>query len=163
MAQVPDKEDRMADTTLINQIEVTLVTGNRVAAGSNGDVFLQLGPREFNLRLPPNPTGPTERDKGVRNEYTLGQGANIVNKERNDPRKDLPLKTYDLEAVPAALRFKGQSDDDAWNLEEAVVRAQSQDGEQVWTRMAGNANNLWLGNKFGNVCYLIQTQFIHAG
>jgi hypothetical protein len=153
----------MADTTTqINQIEVVLRTGDRPDAGSSGDVFLQLGAREFNLRL--DPPNPQERQKAAKNEYTLGQGANIANKDRNDPRKDLPLKTYDLESwIPAALRFKGQTNDDTWNLEEVVVRAQSQEGEQVWTRMAGNANNLWLGNKFGNVCYLIQTQYIHAG
>jgi hypothetical protein len=41
--------------------------------------------------------------------------------------------------------------------------ADSSAGIQEWKRMAGNANNLWLGNKFGNVCYLRQTQFLHAG
>jgi hypothetical protein len=152
----------MAANDEITQIEVILETGNRDGAGGNGDVFLQMGPREFNLRLPPNPTGPKERDKGVTNEYTLGQGANIVNKDHNDPRKDLVLKITDVDGFPVCLRFKGQTDDDTWNLESVTVTATSPDGDVKWSRGFNHPNNLWLGNQFGNVCYLIQTQFFPA-
>jgi hypothetical protein len=154
----------MAAPDPINQIKVTLETGNREGAGSKGDVFLQMGPREFNLRLP---TGLEERDQGVKNEYTLGEGATIVNKDHNDPRKDFVLTIDELDGFPVCLRFKGQTDDDTWNVEAVAVTAStkrtdtSPRREARWSRGTDHTNNVWLGNKFGNVWYLLQTKFFH--
>jgi hypothetical protein len=145
----------------VNRITVTLATGNRDGAGTDGEVFLGIGGREFKLDDPNLPG----HGAGASVEYVLGDGATVANKERNDPDEDLRLKTDDLEGFqfPVYIRFKGVTDNDTWNLEAATVLADSSDGIQEWKRMAGNANNLWLGNQFGNVCYLRQTMFLHAG
>lgn len=146
----------------VKHILVTLVTGNREGADTNGDVFLGLGGREFNLRRTAD-LGP-DRRRGATEEYSLGVGANIANTARNDPRTDLKLKADQLEGLfPVFIRFKGQTDTDTWNLEAATVEVTSDLGTQKWRRMAGTADNLWLGTQFGNVCYLDQIDFLFAG
>jgi hypothetical protein len=141
----------------VRRIDVELKTGTAADAGTNGQVFLGLGGREFNLDLPGG-----DREKGQVDTYRLGDTANILNKERNDPREGggYPLKMEDLFNFPVYLRFQGNDQNDDWNLESVTVKVTSSDPddefgpELTWQRLVGPEFNLWLGSKSGNICHL---------
>ena len=138
----------------VKRIKATLWTGNRDDANTNGDVFLGLGGREFKLDLP----SIGELQRNTENTFFLGENPNVVDPNRNDPDQDLHLRQEDLwDFGLPYVRFKGANDKDTWNLEAAVVEVTTSINEKfIWRRMKDSADNLWLGNQSGNVCYLAQ-------
>jgi hypothetical protein len=148
----------------VKRIVVRLKTGDREGAGSDGQVFLGLGGREFNLNLP---TG--DREPGSDDRYTLGEGATILNKERNDPRIGCSLdQGQAVWFFPAYIRFQGQNLEDTWNLESVGVEVFSSDpndpagAKANFSRLVGPEFHLWLGDRTGNYCYLNPTGAIPA-
>jgi hypothetical protein len=148
----------------VKRIFVRLKTGAVEGAGTNGHVFLGIGGREFNLNLP---TG--DREQGATDEYTLGEGANILNKDQNDPRKGCPVDMGHIWSFPVYVRFQGWDDNDSWNLESAGVEVFSSDphdpsGATInWSRLVGPEFTLWLGSSYGSYCHLNATGALPAG
>lgn len=66
----------------ITSIHLHIETGNLSGAGTDGDVYLGLGGREFSID-----TTRDDFERGAGREYILGDGANINNAAVNDPRK----------------------------------------------------------------------------
>jgi len=94
----------------IDKITVVILTGGLFGAGTDGDVYLGICGREFYLD--------TSNDDFQRNssrEYVLGQGANTLNADKNDPRKPVIL-VEEIDQFPVYIRFNPQSRNDNWNL-----------------------------------------------
>jgi hypothetical protein len=148
---------RGARMATVKQIIVNLKTSDRAGAGTNGHVYLGLGGREFNLNL-----STEDREPGATDSYTLGEGANILNKNENDPRAGFgcPLEQGQLIWFPVYIRFQGENFEDSWNLDSAGVRVFSSDPQDPagpelrFSRLLGPNFHLWLGGKYGNYRYL---------
>jgi hypothetical protein len=133
------------DQEPLDQVTVTLRTGNVPGAGTDGEVYLSLGGREFNLKIPNH----DDRAPGKLDTYRLGRGANIEHPDRNDPRKIL-FGSYGF--YPVGLRFQPvattpQPDD--WNLADARVVVKLGEGSSEEWVLEEALRNLWLGVRSG--------------
>jgi len=81
----------------INRVEVHIVTGDRKNAGTAEQVVLGLGGQEFTLDSMAN-----DFQRGSDRTYILGEGANVSDARRNNPRS---LSLGDVEAQPVYLRI----------------------------------------------------------
>jgi hypothetical protein len=129
------------DLEPLDQIVVTLRTGNVTGADTNGEVYLSLGGREFNLKIPNH----DDRAQGETDTYRLGRDANIEHKERNDPRK-LRFGSYSF--YPVGLRFEPQAttpQPDDWNLANARVVVTIGEGSSEEYELEEGLRHLWLG------------------
>jgi hypothetical protein len=112
----------------VKRVEVWLSTGDVAGAGTDGQVYLVLGGREFNLKR----SDINDRQQGATDHYILGQGANIEHKKENNPT-GIPMHlVWDNEL---GLRFEpvaGLNPPDAWNLGLAEVSIQTVNGYEDW-------------------------------
>ncbi len=96
--------------TNINTITVLLNTGGQSGAGTDGDVYLGICGREFYLD-----TNANDFESNSSRSYVLGQGFNILNTDKNDPRKPRIL-VEQIDKFPLYIRFSPKTRDDNWNL-----------------------------------------------
>jgi hypothetical protein len=68
---------------IVDRIDVQVVTGSQ---GTNQPVYVSFGGREFLLDTAGNNFAPNKDET-----FTFGQGGNVHNADRNDPRSRLPL------------------------------------------------------------------------
>jgi len=131
----------------VDQVEVYLVTGAESDAGTDGEVYLLLGGREFNIKR----ADINDRQPRAQDRYVLGQGATIEHKDRNDPRQTEIFMVWDHDI---GLRFEPQADTitpDAWHLREAWLYIRAGGFEDFAWLSPGQ----WLGWHYG----LTTTQF----
>lgn len=98
----------------LNSFDVTLVTGTH---GTNQSVYVNLCGREFLLDTAGNNFAPGKEER-----FIFGQGGNVLNADRNDPRSRLPLDGDDVDAFPVYLRLGGNNN---WSVRSARVTAQA--------------------------------------
>lgn len=132
----------------ITQIKVTVHTGDRDNAGTDGYVYLGLCGREFKL----NREGIDDFSRANRSEYILGSGSNVGDAQYNSPK--LPqLDTTDADRFPAYIRLEPTGDSPSWNLDGVEVAITP--GGTKYARLGeGGGANLWLGQDMGKICYL---------
>lgn len=141
----------------IERIDVTLNTSKVPDAETNGQVYLFVGGREFNLKQPPPHD---DRARGAEDTYHLGKEGNVENPKRNDPRTPFPLTTEDVDKLPVWLRFEPEDREDEWNLERAAVRVTGLGGEfgdpvtRTYRILDQATDNVWLGRQSGLYIYL---------
>jgi hypothetical protein len=133
----------------ITRIDVRLKTGARSGAGTDGDIYLGIGGREFSLD-----SAADDFEAGSDRVYVFGQGANVVSADANDPRQPYGLRTETLARFPVYLRFEPKTGDDNWNLESIGVTVNPGPGQLQFGAMGGS-DHLWLGRRFGKTCYLL--------
>ncbi|MEU6013792.1 hypothetical protein ABZ826_06870 [Streptomyces sp. NPDC047515] len=116
-------------------------------------MYVGIAGREFHVDSPRDDFEP-----GDNYTYIFGDGANVLDAVRNDPR--LPrLNTDDLDRYPVYLRFEGIDNDDDWCVEGVTVTV-NPGGASTSTydnpRLAGTAadQKIWLGKRFGEAVYL---------
>lgn len=128
----------------INQIKVMVKTGDKgVVSGTNGDVYLGIGGREFHLAI----YGAKDFRAGETEEFILGEGTNIgVFPADNDPRSPYQLVTETLSKYPIYVRFEPASPDSRWELDEISVTVNPGSDEIVFSALGGNSY-LWLNNR----------------
>ncbi|MET9658547.1 hypothetical protein [Streptomyces sp. NPDC006510] len=140
----------MADIT---KISVQLVTATDPGAGTGGFVYIGVAGREFHVDSPRNDFEP-----GDNYEYIFGDGANVLDAARNDPR--LPrLDTDDADRFPVYLRFEGNDNNDDWCLDRVRVTVNpggtsSRIYENLRLIGSGADQKIWLGKRFGESVYL---------
>ncbi|MGW2182956.1 hypothetical protein ACWCXX_33800 [Streptomyces sp. NPDC001732] len=139
--------------TDITKISVQLWTASDAGAGTNGFVYVGIAGREFHLD-----TSRNDFEPGDQFTYIFGDGANVLDDARNDPR--LPrLDTDDTDWYPVYVRFAGTDNDDTWCMEGVTVTV-NPSGTNPRTydnpRLAGTGadRKIWLGKRFGEVMYL---------
>lgn len=139
----------------ITRIDVQLITANESPTGVSGWVYVNVAGREFSLDTPRNDFEP-----GDNYTYIFGDGANVNEAERNDPRVP-QLDTDDLDRYPVYLRYDAPENkvDEIWCLERVTIKvnpASSIPAQFDNPRLAGGAANqkIWLGRKYGKVVNL---------
>lgn len=148
-----------------------MITSNIDDAGTDGAVYLGLGGREFLLDSQDN-----DFQRGSACEYFLGAppipGPNdiagsirqrrVLEGDKNNPRKGLPLDTDNLDRTPVYIRFEpeGSRTDDHWNLRYAAVLVYHR-RFFIGYLTSDNFDNLWFGHKTGKILYLT-TEFKEA-
>ena len=134
----------------IKILSLRLVTGNRENAGTDGDVFLGVAGREFNVD---SQGDVNDFERNSDRTYVFGEGSNVLRPQENDPRTPWQTDTNDLRFSPTYIRFEpGQGGD--WNLERVQLTVIDVSNNSVqFDRLEGNAN-LWLGESRGKALYL---------
>jgi hypothetical protein len=138
-------------------------TGNN---GTNGDVFVGIGGREFCIDSGEPDPGYDDFEKNDDRTYICGEmpalvppdSTQIKGSSFNDPRSHFPLDTNNLDEYPVYLRFEQRHDEDLWRLQyvsvdvftpgptlSAKYEALDADDDEI---------NLVLGPDFGNFVYL---------
>ena len=131
----------------ITQLRLRLVTGNRENAETDGDVFLGVAGREYNVD-----TQADDFERGSDRTYIFGEGATVLRSGENDPRSPWQTDTDDLRFSPIYIRFEpGEGGD--WNIERAELTVIAPGNTIHFDRLEGSAN-LWLGERRGKYLYL---------
>ena len=139
----------------ITRIDAQVKTGNRIGAGTDGDVYLGIGGREFFID-----SAVDDFEPGADRVYTFGAGSNVTPALRNDPRSPYQLLTENLGRFPVYVRFvTGASEslgrEDEWNLESITVTVNPGAG-QVQFQALGGSDHLLLGRQSGLWCHLVR-------
>lgn len=135
----------------IESIHLHIQTGNLSGAGTDGDVYLGLGGREFHID-----TTSDDFEKGSAREYILGDGGNVKNADVNEPQQQT-LMTENVEKFPVYVRFEPKSRTDNWQLQRADVRFNGSlhiDWDTVNFITNDPARGIWLGVRSGLVVHL---------
>jgi len=130
----------------LTRIDVTIATGNRAGAGTDGAVYLGIGGREFNCD-----SSADDHERNASRTYTFGDGSSVRNGSRNDPRA--PQLT--VEAVgrfPVYIRFE-QGAGSEWNLDRATVHLNGSISQQYETFVHMDGG-IWLGRLAGTFIHL---------
>jgi hypothetical protein len=135
-----------------------IITGNIGGAGTDGNVYLGLGGREFRLDSTAD-----DFEKNSWREYILGAAPNEPNlpppqirvnhKEQNDPSVGFPLDTINLARSPVYIRFEPEGSSPDWNLSFAAALVYSNQFVVGYTPPV-DFDNLWLGKNMGKILYL---------
>lgn len=118
-------------TDQIREIRAIIHTRSGASAGTDSDVWLGIGGREFDLDRP----GIGDFEPGPPNEFVLGnvdsnaQG-NIENAFHNDPRFPYHMTVKSLDIFPTYLRFH-PSHDDFWEAEDIEVIVRTLEGHTI--------------------------------
>lgn len=124
----------------INKIDVTITTADVADAGTDGNVYLGICGREFNLD-----TSANDFERHSTRTYVLGTGSNVLNKAKNDPTNP-QLDSADIDDLPKYIRIEGGS---SWDLISVCV--QVDDGTSYGINFP---KGIWLGTSSGKVVHL---------
>ena len=161
------REPPFLTTQLFNLANITgilcqILTSNVSGAGTDGNVYLGIGGREFRLD-----SSADDYEKNSFREYILGRAplepnlpapqVRVNNKENNDPRNGYQLDTSNLNKFPVYIRFEPVNSDDNWNLRftAVLVYTGASQFNTAYT-VSEEFENLWLGKSFGKIVYLIE-------
>jgi len=161
------RENPFLTTQLFNMANITgilcqILTSNVSGAGTDGNVYLGIGGREFRLD-----SSADDYEKNSFREYILGRAplepnlpapqVRVNNKENNDPRNGYQLDTSNLNKFPVYIRFEPVNSDDNWNLRftAVLVYTGASQFNTAYT-VSEEFENLWLGKSFGKIVYLIE-------
>lgn len=134
----------------ITSIRVNLQTMRASGAGTDGDVYIGVGGREFYLD-----TSADDFESGSSRSYVLGDGSNSTQPAFNDPGAP-PLRTEHLPHFPAYLRFQPQNRSDNWFVQRVAVFVN--DSVVPVFDSAGTLSirgGIWLGTRAGQVLHLM--------
>jgi hypothetical protein len=129
--------------SVVEKIQVTIATGN---PGTDGNVYLACGGREFLLDTPANNFQARTQD-----HFVLGQQANVNNSAFNDPQASMPLVFEDLGSFPAYIRFDGGGN---WEVTSVSVLAQAGVRAVGFTALGEDGRRLTLGGAEGRRLFL---------
>jgi hypothetical protein len=134
----------------ITGIKVTVHTGDRNNAGTDGSVYLGICGREFKLAR----ADVDDFERASHRDYFLGSSANVEQATFNSPTSP-QLDTIEADRFPAYIRFEPTGDSPDWNLDGAEVTITP--GGAKYQRLGdGGGANLWLGQNMGKFCYLLK-------
>ncbi|MEU6602410.1 hypothetical protein [Streptomyces flaveolus] len=142
--------------TAITKIVTEVHTSGVETADTRSAVWLGLAGREFRLST----GGKRDFSIGAETTFILGEGSNVENAERNDPRNPA-LDTADLDRYPVYIRMDGSGTEPHWCLEDvkATVNPGQTSHEFTDPRLdgRGDGRRIWLDNPFGTVLHLRRT------
>ncbi|MFG2113340.1 hypothetical protein ACGFRB_12000 [Streptomyces sp. NPDC048718] len=138
----------------ITKITVQLITAPDTGAGTHGFVYIGVAGREFHVDSSRNDFEP-----GDNYTYVFGDGSNVLDAARNDPRHVPALDTDDVDRYPVYLRFEGVDNNDDWLLDRVIVTVNpGGSGSSTYDnpRLAGGGadQKIWLSQRSGKTVYL---------
>jgi hypothetical protein len=112
----------MAD---IDRLSVRFITAALSGAGTDGDVYLEIGGREFHIDSKANDyETATDRTYGLGNGLGSGGGeTTVLDKVDNDPAEPYPLTDSKIDNNPVWVRFEPDGDNDRWICQYVSVKA----------------------------------------
>jgi subtilisin family serine protease len=119
-----------AHAVSVDKIVVTIQTGNKSGASTNGKVYLGIGGREFRLNKSGNQFQQNKED-----EFIIGVGSNVLKPEKNElPQNSsfsndspkIPFSTIGI--YPMYIRFEPSGNSDKWNVDRVHVNVKSNTG-----------------------------------
>jgi hypothetical protein len=135
-----------------------VITGDVDGAGTDGNVYLGLGAREFCIDSSAN-----DFERKSWREYIMGLGpiepnppppqVRVLNGQGNDPRVGLPIDSANLSKTPVYIRFEPAGVGPDWNLAWVTVLVYAANSVMAYLP-PDNFDNLWLGDRYGKVLYL---------
>ncbi|MGR6920197.1 hypothetical protein ACU635_38695 [[Actinomadura] parvosata] len=138
----------------ITTISVRIKTGEGASGGVDHyrvAVYLGITGREYFLGR----SDINDFQVGSDDIYVLGDGANVMHPDENDPRK--PQRHFgDLRHEPVYLRFRASDEtpEDLWHLAAAEVTVTGADGSTVSYSADIGADGIWLGSQAGQLVHL---------
>ncbi|MEP6634955.1 MAG: hypothetical protein ABJA62_12190 [Luteimonas sp.] len=141
----------------VERIWVRFQTGDKQNAGTDGDIYLGIGGREFMVD-----SSNDDFERGADQYYDIGQPATIQNRAINDPRAP-QITTEDISAFPVYVRFAPKSRSDQWNLDIVWVGVNDPDSNRldfyrnITISDGVREEGFWLGVHSGLVLYLHKT------
>jgi hypothetical protein len=139
----------------VQSIVPAVWTSTAADSGTDGDVYLGIGGREFHLDSPSD-----DFERGNAANTTVGVNSQVNNPSMNDPRTPYVLRTQDLDLFPVYLRLEGS---DHWKVSFALVLVFSgpnassmavTDWFSADVGYDGGQGGLWLGPHAGRWLYL---------
>ena len=135
---------------LINELIVSILTGDFKNAGTDDRVYLGICGREFRLDNSKN-----NYKRNGQDYFSLGgNDPNIKNKNRNDPREPA-IDSDDLGVYPKYIRFEGKE----WNLMFANVDVAVVGSVSTSFLFESVPDGIWLGHKYGKIIHLIERRW----
>jgi hypothetical protein len=130
----------------IQSIHVNVETGTDPDADADGPIYLGICGREFSID-----SAGDDFERGATKMYVFGQGANVSNASRNDPRNP-QLKTENIDKYPVYIRM---GTDDHWQLERVTVSIDDE-VHPLWDTafLLGVPGKVWLGPTAGMIFHI---------
>lgn len=143
----------------VDTIFVRLRTRDEDGAGTDGDVYLGIGGREFHI------------DKHDRDDFERGDDATYILGERptvppenaidisgfaTNPKDPYVLKTENLNFFPVYIRLeKADSVSSTWRLDYVEVRVNPETDNITYSALDDDFEWIFLGGGFGRTLYLL--------
>ena len=120
-----------------------------------------MGGREFRLQVDRK----ADFERGSELSYQLGEDANVMHPDRNDPRMGTPVTVADALAHPVYIRVTPKDEKDDWNVEAVQVRIlHDLDRRTIrFSALDGPSQNVWLGLQSGTTLYLHRSRLDRSG
>lgn len=136
----------------IESIEVNVETGPDPDAGTDGSIYLGFCGREFSLD-----SSSDDFERNSTKKYIFGQGSNVSNATRNDPRNP-QLMDGNIAKFPVYIRIAST---DLWQLERVVVTYNGEPFRQWDTSLVVGPGKLWLGPTAGTMLHIPKDEPLH--
>lgn len=130
--------------TAITRITLHLQTSAHAHDNTDGLLYLGVGGREFRCD-----TSADDLKRGASDEFVFGDGSNVKNPEKNDPRHP-QLILEEVDSFPVYLRFE-QVNSPAWLLSRAQLHFDNI-FPQYNSRLG--PDDIWLGIDSGKILFL---------
>lgn len=142
-----------------------IVTATVHGSGTDGDVYVGIGGREFSID-----SEKEDFELGQDRTYILGEKPAVLPTNidivpvtyasLNDPRILYKLKTENLYKYPVYVRFEPEDRNDIWGLEYVSVSVNPTSGVEpffVYEALEVRGDLVPLGTNMGKYCYLHRT------
>jgi hypothetical protein len=145
----------------IHTITVFIKTADLAGAGTDGNVYLSIGGREFNLDNP----NVQDFERNALNRFVLGpqDRDNVVRPNLNNPFTGLKINVEDVTAFPVYIRLDKRLQDaffrdvDEWRLELVQIFVNGSgpfDAELTCERAIEEPSNFLLSPRVGLIVYI---------
>lgn len=141
----------------VTRISCRVETGTESGSSTTGFPYLGIGGREFRLD-----SSKPDFGQGALFEYIMGEDANVLFPERNDPRRNFVLDTSRLDGFPVYIRFDPETASDHWKLSFVLLQIFTQGDSLARVYFSRTeADGIWLGKTAGKFLHL--TRFERLG
>ncbi len=91
LSEISNRLESELQAVAVTQMRLHIWTNDLSDAGTDGDVYFGCCGREFYVD-----SGDNDFERGADKEYFFGVGANVLNPDLNDPRRQMPLDARNL-------------------------------------------------------------------
>lgn len=139
----------------VETILVRFKTRDMDDAGTDGDVYLGIGGREFYID-----SSRDDFERGDDRTYILGDAptqpppnsTTVLYKFFNDPQKPYGLRTENLNLFPVYVRIESGG---LWILDLVEVSVNPEAEQIKYSALVDDSQFLWLGRRAGRALYLL--------